>query len=242
MAEEKKKYNNYHLSVQMSNTFWSYKKPGDNGAYAMMYVIYYNNMLSLHFKRGITSENVLDLSCYIQDGKAFDLSRLLEGMMARRRDAYAEGKNYDADEVIKMPCTSVRDGKEVSVGLLVIDTEMYDGIPRVRVSYTDHEKNDTIEIVFNSRVPSGAIEAKCKANSIDYADIQAFNFVNILKEVQNPLVPIMYRIQDAAVNSITKYISACLSGRNGGNRGDTASYNNNVGPAESYSGDSYEPF
>jgi hypothetical protein len=242
MAEEKKKYNNYHLSVQMSNTFWSYKKPGDNGAYAMMYVTYYNNMLSLHFKRGITSENVLDLSCYIQDGKAFDLSRLLEGMMARRRDAYAEGKNYDADEVIKMPCTSVRDGKEVSVGLLVIDTEMYDGIPRVRVSYTDHEKNDTIEIVFNSRVPSGAIEAKCKANSIDYADIQAFNFVNILKEVQNPLVPIMYRIQDAAVNSITKYISACLSGRNGGNRGDTASYNNNVGPTESYSGDSYEPF
>ena len=97
MAEEKKKYNNYHLSVQMSNTFWSYKKPGDNGAYAMMYVTYYNNMLSLHFKRGITSENVLDLSCYIQDGKAFDLSRLLEGMMARRRDAYAEGKNYDAD-------------------------------------------------------------------------------------------------------------------------------------------------
>lgn len=243
MAEEKKKYNNYHLTVQMSNTFWSYKKPGDNGAYAMMYVSYYNNMLSLHFKRGITSENVLDLSCYIHDGKAFDLSRLLEGMMARRRDAYAEGKNYDADEVIKMPCTSIRDGKETSVGLLVIDTEMYDGIPRVRISYTDYEKNDTIEVVFNSRVPSGAIEAKCKANNIDYADIQAYNFVNVLKELQNPLVPIMYRIQDAAVNSITKYISACFANRNGNaTKGEPSSYNNNIGSTDSYSADSYEPF
>ena len=29
MAEEKKKYNDYHLNVQMSRTFFSYKKPGD---------------------------------------------------------------------------------------------------------------------------------------------------------------------------------------------------------------------
>jgi hypothetical protein len=242
MAEEKKKYNAYHLNVQLSQTFFSYKKPGDQGAYAMMYVSYYNNMLTLHFKRGITSENVLDLNCYLPDAKAFDLSRLLEGMMARRRDAYAEGKNYDADEVIKVPTTSYRDGKEVATGLLVIDTEMYDGIPRVRVSYTDYEKNDTIEVVFNSRVPSGPIEAKCKANSIDYADIHAFNFINVLKEVQNPMVPIMYRMQDAAVASLSKFISACISGRSGGNKGDTASYSPNVGNESSYSGESYEPF
>ena len=240
MAEEKKKYNNYHLTVQLSNTYWSYKKPGDNGAYAMMYVSYYNNMLSLHFKRGITSENVLDLNCYLSDGKAFDLSRLFEGMMARRRDAYAEGKNYDADEVIKIPCTSIRDGKEVSVGLLVIDTEMYDGIPRVRFSYTDHEKNDTIEVVFNARVPSGPIEAKCKANNIDYADIHAFHLANILKEVQNPVVPIMYRIQDAAVSSLSKFISACLNGNRNNIRNNDSqpSYNS----SDSYGGDSYEPF
>lgn len=244
MAEEKKKYNAYHLSVQMSKTYFSYKKPGDDKAYAMMYVSYYNGLLTLHFKRGITSENVLDLNCYLPDAKAFDLSRLLEGMMARRRDAFAEGKNYDADEVIKVPTTSMRDGgKEVSTGLLTIDTEMFDGIPRVRVSYTDYEKNDTIEVVFNSRVPSGQIEAKCKLNKIDYADIQAFDFINILKELQNPMVPIMYRIQDAAVNSITKYISACFSGnRNRG--GDSASYsqNNSGGSGDSYNSESFDPF
>ena len=39
----------------------------------------------------------------------------------------------------------------------------------------------------------------------------------------------VYRIQDAAVNSITRYISSCFSGRQGGNKGDTASYNQNAG-------------
>lgn len=229
MAEEKKRYNAYHISAQMSSTYFSYKKPGDNGAYAMMYVNYYNGMTTLHFKRGITSENVLDLNCYLPAGKAFDFSRLLEGMMARRRDAYASGQNYNPDEVIKIPTTSMRDGTEVSTGLLVVDTEMYDGIPRVKISYTDYEKNDTIEVVFNSRVPNGKIEATCKVNNIDYADIQAFEFVNVIKELQDPLIPMVYRIQDAAVNSITRYISSCFSGRQGGNKGDTASYNQNAG-------------
>lgn len=106
---------------------------------------------------------------------------------------------------------------------------MYDGIPRVKISYTDYEKNDTIEVVFNSRVPNGKIEATCKVNNIDYADIQAFEFVNVIKELQDPLIPMVYRIQDAAVNSITRYISSCFSGRQGGNKGDTASYNQNAG-------------
>ena len=222
MAEEKKKYNDYHLNVQMSRTFFSYKKPGDGGAYALMYVTYYNGMISLHFKRGITSENVLDLNCYLNDGKAYDLSRLLEGIMGRR-----------------VPTTSFRDGKEVATGVLVIDTEMYDGIPRIRVSYTDSEKNETIEIVFNSRVPSGPIEAKCKANMIDYADIQAFEFVNVLKELQNPMVPIMYRIQDAAVGSLSRFIKSCLGGGNRNNSNPT--YNQNVGP-QTQSWETDEPF
>lgn len=240
MAEEKKKYNDYHLNVQMSRTFFSYKKPGDGGAYALMYVTYYNGMISLHFRRGITSENVLDLNCYLNDGKAYDLSRLLEGIMGRRRVAYENGQMYDADDVIRVPTTSFRDGKEVATGVLVIDTEMYDGIPRIRVSYTDSEKNETIEIVFNSRVPSGPIEAKCKANMIDYADIQAYEFVNVLKELQNPMVPIMYRIQDAAVSSLSRFIKSCL-GNGYRNNNQTATYNQNVGP-QTQTWDSDEPF
>lgn len=212
MADENRNNQQYHLYAQLSKTFFSYKKPSDTG-YAMMYIQYHNGMLTLKFRRAITSENKLELSCYLPDGKAYDLAHLLEGIMARRRDAYANGVNYDADEVIKVPCSAFREGKDVNTGLLVIDTEMYDGIPRIRVSYTDFEKNDTVEIVFNSRVPNGAIEAKAKANNIDYADIAAFEFINILKEVQNPLVPIMYRIQDSAVSAITKYISSCFGNR-----------------------------
>ena len=117
---------------------------------------------------------------------------------------------------------------------------MYDGIPRIRVSYTDFDKNDTVEIVFNSRVPNGAIEAKAKANNIDYADIAAFEFVNILKEVQNPLVPIMYRIQDSAVNAITRYISACFGNRGGTNGGFRT---NNGTPMQPQAvPDDYDPF
>lgn len=240
MAEEKKKYNQYHLGVQMSPTYFSYKKPGDNGAYAFMYVNYYNGMTTLHFKRGITSENVLDLNCYLNGGKAFELSRLLEGMMARRRDAYIAGQPYDADEVIKIPCTSLRSGTEVSVGLLVVDTEMYDGIPRIRFSYTDNEKQDTIEIVLNARVPNGQIEAKFKQNMIDYADIQAFELVNTLKELQDPIIPMVYRIQDAAVNSITKYISACFGNRGG--RNDSVVTNAGGGYPTAQATEDYEPF
>jgi hypothetical protein len=228
MAEEKKKYNDYHLNVQMSRTFFSYKKPGDGGAYALMYVTYYNGMISLHFKRGITSENVLDLNCYLNDGKAYDLSRLLEGIMGRRREAYAAGKNYQSDEVYKIPTSSFREGQEVATGYLMIDTEMYDGIPRLRLSYHDIEKNDTIEVVFNSRVPSGEIEASTGLDfKIDYADIEAYEFVTTFKELQDPLIPMIYKIQDSAVSAITKYFSACFKNFGSGNRpSNGGGYNN----------------
>lgn len=237
MADEKTNNQPYHLYAQLSKTFFSYKKPSDTG-YAMMYIQYHNNMLTLKFRRAITSENKLELNCYLPDGKAYDLACLLEGIMARRRDAYMNGVNYDADEIIKVPCSAYRDGKDVNTGLLVIDTEMYDGIPRIRVSYTDFEKNnETVEIVFNSRVPNGAIEAKAKANKIDYADIAAFEFINILKEVQNPLVPIMYRIQDSAVNTITRYISACF-----GNRNNSGGFRTNAPQQTNSIPDDFDPF
>ena len=230
----------YHLYAQLSKTYFSYKKPGDDKAYAYMYVQYHNNMLTLHFRKSITSENVVDMNCYLPDAKVFELSNLFEGMMARRRIAYENGQNYDSEEVIKCPIVSYRDGKDVAVGLLVIDTEMYDGIPRVRISYTDTEKNDTIEVVFNSRIPSGDIEAKAKACKIDFADIAAFELSTVLKELQNPLVPIMYRFTDAAVNSITRYISACL-----GNRNNASGVNSNYATSQQVSSnppDDYDPF
>ncbi len=236
MAEENtQKKAPYHMYAQLSKTYFSYKKPGDDKAYAFMYLQYHNNMLTLRFRKSITSENTVDLSCYLPDAKVFEVSNLFEGMMARRRVAFENGQNYDSDEVIRCPITRFNEGKDVAVGLLVIDTEMYDGIPRVRISYTDNEKNETVEVVFNSRIPSGAVEAKAKAANIDYADIAAFELVNILKELQNPMVPIMYRFADAAVSSITKYISACFGNRNSNNS------NNNFAQPQSMP-DDYEPF
>jgi hypothetical protein len=158
-------------------------------------------------------------------------------MMARRRVAFENGQNYDSDEVIRCPITRFNEGKDVAVGLLVIDTEMYDGIPRVRISYTDSEKNETVEIVFNSRIPSGAVEAKAKAANIDYADIAAFELVNVMKELQNPMVPIMYRFTDAAVSAVTKYISACFGNRNSNN-----SNNNFASQSQGNVPDEYDPF
>ncbi len=238
MAEENtQKKSAYHLYAPLSRTYFSYKKPGDDKAYVFMYLQYHNNMLTFRFRKSVTSENTIDLSCYLPDSKVFEISNLFEGMMARRRVAFENGQNYDSDEVIKCPITRFNEGKDVAVGLLVIDTEMYDGIPRVRISYTDNEKNDTVEIVFNSRIPSGAIEAKAKAANIDYADIAAFELVNTLKELQNPLVPIMYRFTDAAVSSLTKYISACFGNRNSNN-----SNSNFASQSQGNMPDDYEPF
>ena len=92
----------YHMYAQLSKTYFSYKKPGDDKAYAFMYVQYHNNMLTLHFRKSITSENTVDLNCYLPDAKAYDLANLFEGMMARRRVAYENGQNYDSDEVKEM--------------------------------------------------------------------------------------------------------------------------------------------
>jgi len=235
-SNETKRNGVYHLNVQMSDTMFSYKKPADGKAYAFVNINYFDGKVTLHFKRGITSENVLDLNCYLQSAKAFDVARILEGIMGRRREAYAAGKNYQSDEVYKIPTTSFRDGKEIPTGTLIIDTEMYDGIPRLRLTYNDIEKNDSIEVVFNSRVPSGEIETSTNLDyKIDYADIAAYEFVTTFKEVVSSTVSIAYRIADAAVNSISKYISSCF--RNGNNGGHSAP--SGYGGSSNYGGSSY---
>jgi len=253
MAENDKQQNSngskstsyYHLSAQVSDTFFSYKKPSDGKAYAMMYIKMYDDRISFHFKRGVTSDNVLDLDCYMHEAKAYDISQWLEGFMARRRDAYMQSKPYDADEMIKVPMTSFRNGTEVPVGTLVIDTEMIEGIPRLRITYTDNEKNDSIEVVFNKRVPNGTIEmSKPNAFKIDYADVGAFNFVTTFKELQNPLVPIMYKFQDAALSTIIKFVSRCFNKNehrcSGGNDRNKWSYSSNNGrPNNSNRGGGY---
>ena len=68
-------------------------------------------------------------------------------------------------------------------------------------------------------------------------------FVNVLKELQNPMIPIIYRMQDAAVNSITKYISACFGNKNRNESSSGNSYSGNSGSSDGgYNADSYEPF
>ena len=87
---------------------------------------------------------------------------------------------------------------------------------------------------------SGGCDWNCAVTDmIDYADIQAFEFVNVLKELQNPMVPIMYRIQDAAVGSLSRFIKSCLGGGNRNNSNPT--YNQNVGP-QTQSWETDEPF
>lgn len=235
-SNENKSNQVYHLYAQMSKTFFSYKKPADGKAYAFVNIMYHDGKLTLRFKRGITSENVLDLTCYLSPAKAYDTSRLLEGIMGRRREAYAAGKNYQSDEVYKIPTSSYRDGQEVPTGYLMIDTEMYDGIPRLRLSYHDLEKNDSIEVVFNSRVPSGEIEASTSLDfKIDYADIEAYEFVTTFKELQDPLIPMIYRMQDSAVNTITKYISTCFKNfHSAGNRSGGYNNSSNYGGEEEF--------
>lgn len=245
---ERSSNNFYHLSAQVSETFFSYKKPSDGKAYAFMYVNMYDSFLKLHFKKGITSENVVDLDCHLGSAKAYDLANWLEGFMARRRDAYMNGKPYDSDEIIKIPTTKLDAGVETPVGLLTVDTEMFDGIPRLRITYTDNEKNESVEVVFNSRVPNGSIETNRASDiKIDYADISAFKFVTTFKELQDPLVPIMYRFQDAALTTLTKFISRCFTknqrrdAATASNRGDWSYSGARGNPGGGYNHSSQRP-
>lgn len=235
MAENENTNNNrranYDIYANVSRPFFSYKKPGDGNAYCMMVPQIHSHIITLKFTKCITSENRVDLTCYLSPSKLEDFVNILEGMMARRRDAFASKNYYTTDEAYKIPVTRYSEGKEVSVGSVTIDTEMIDGISRLRITYYDAEKNDSVEIVFNERLPNEMASGTSKIESIDYSDIQAFAFVSLMKDLISPNTSIIYGIVNSAVSSITKYISACFSNSRNGNSGRTGGYSNNSRPS-----------
>lgn len=225
--ENNNKRVNYDLYANVSRPFFSYKKPGDGNAYCMMVPQIHSHIITLKFTKCITSENRVDLTCYLSPSKLEDFVNILEGMMARRRDAFASKNYYTTDEAYKIPVTRFTDGKEVSVGSVTIDTELIDGISRLRITYFDKEKNDSVEIVFNERLPGEAASGTMAIESIDYSDIQAFAFVSLMKDLVSPNTSIIYGIVNSAVSSLTRYISACFANSRNGNSGRTGNYSNN---------------
>lgn len=208
---------NYDIYSPVSRPFFSYKKPGDGNAYCMLVPQIHSNLITLRFTKSVTSENRLDLTCYLSQAKLHDFVNILEGIMARRRDAYASHNYYATDEAFKIPVTRYNNGKEEAVGSLTIDTELVDAIARLRITYFDNDKNDSVEIVFNERVPDQSSSGTTKFDTIDYGDIQAFAFVALMKELITANTSILYGIVNSAVGSIIRYVSACFSNHNNGN-------------------------
>lgn len=243
MAENQNNENrrvNYDIYAPVSRPFFSYKKPGDGNAYCMLVPQIHSNLITLRFTKSITSENRLDLTCYLSQAKLHDFVNILEGIMARRRDAFASHNYYATDEAFKIPVTRYSNGKEESVGALTIDTELIDGISRLRITYFENEKNDSVEIVFNERLPDNSSTGTTNLDTIDYSDIQAFAFVSLMKELISANTSILYGVVNSAVGAITRYISACFSNsRNGG-----SSHNNyrNNNSSSSSSSDNYSDY
>lgn len=227
---------NYDLYANVSRPFFSYKKPGDGNAYAMVVPQIHSHIITLKFTKSITSENRIDLMCYLTPAKLHDFVNILEGIMARRRDAFASHNYYSTDEAFKIPVTTFVNGKEESVGMLTIDTELIDGISRLRITYFQNDKNESVEIVFNERTSNEDITGTLAYDKIDFGDIGAFNFVLMMKELIGPQSSIMYGMINSAVSSITKYISACFSNRNNGG-GFSRSSGNNYHKPSSNNGD-----
>lgn len=218
---------NYDIYAPISRPFFSYKKPGDGNAYAMVVPQIHSHIVTLRFTKSITSENRIDLNCYLSPAKLQDFVNILEGIMARRRDTFAKQEYYSSNEAYKIPVTRFINGKEESIGSLTIDTELIDGISRLRITYFENEKNDSVEIVFNERVPGEAPSGTENYTKIDYGDIQAFAFVTLMKEVISANTSITYGIVNSAVSAITRYISACFSNRNNGGVSSNNNYRNN---------------
>lgn len=229
----------YHLYSQVSRTYFSYKRPGGDSSYAFVYIQIHNGNVTFRFSKAVTSENKVDYNCYLPAFRISDMANILEGIMARRRDAFEKNESYASDEIFKIPVSSYTGGNEVVIGSLVIDTEMIDGVPRLRLTYNDDTKKDSVSIVFNDRMPVSEITATSKLNQIDYLDLGAFDFAVTLKTLQEPLAPFVYRVVDSAVSSITKYISSVMSsGRN--NNSGFRQYKNYGGSKQSNSDDSVE--
>ena len=243
MAENEQKRTNYDIYASVSKPFFSYKKPGEGNSYCMMYPQVHSHTITLKFTKAITSENRLDLTCYLTPAKLQDFVNILEGIMARRREAFANREYYSSDEAFKIPVTSFIGGKEETVGALTIDTELIDGISRLRITYYQNDKNDSVEIVFNERLTSEETSGTSEFNKIDYSDIQAFAFVTLMKDLITPQTSIMYGMINSAVGSITRYISACFTNSRGGNGGFKSANNNGYKPSnQSSSNDNYSDY
>lgn len=243
MAENEQKRTNYDIYASVSKPFFSYKKPGEGNSYCMMYPQVHSHTITLKFTKAITSENRLDLTCYLTPAKLQDFVNILEGIMARRREAFANREYYSSDEAFKIPVTSFIGGKEETVGALTIDTELIDGISRLRITYYQNDKNDSVEIVFNERLTSEETSGTSDFNKIDYSDIQAFAFVTLMKDLITPQTSIMYGMINSAVGSITRYISACFTNSRGGNSGFKSSNNNGYKPSnQNNSNDNYSDY
>lgn len=218
MAEQNgTKQGTYHLYAQVSKPYFSYKKPGDGNAYSMMIPQINNGNLTLKFTKSITTENRLDITCYLPYSRTMDIANILEGIMARRRDAFAKNQQYSTSEAYKIPISSFVSGKEELVGSLTIDTIMIDGTPRLRISYHQNDKNDSVEIVFCERPSSGEISASSTLEKIDYYDIGAYGFTTLIRAIQEPIPMIFYHMLDSLSNSLTKYISTVVGGRRNSN-------------------------
>ena len=243
MAENEQKRTNYDIYASVSKPFFSYKKPGEGNSYCMMYPQVHSHTITLKFTKAITSENRLALTCYLTPAKLQDFVNILEGIMARRREAFANREYYSSDEAFKIPVTSFIGGKEETVGALTIDTELIDGISRLRITYYQNDKNDSVEIVFNERLTSEETSGTSDFNKIDYSDIQAFAFVTLMKDLITPQTSIMYGMINSAVGSITRYISACFTNSRGGNSGFKSSNNNGYKPSnQNNSNDNYSDY
>lgn len=233
----------YHLYAQASRTYFSYKKPGNESSYAFMYIQMHNGNITFRFSKAITQDNKVDLTCYLPAFRVNDMSNIIEGIMGRRRNAFERGDSYASDEVFKIPVCSYISGKETQIGSLTIDTEMVDGTPRLRLTYLETEKKDSVSIVFNDRIPASEITATSKLDKIDYYDLGAYDFAVTLKSLQDPLTPFIYRVADSAVNSITKYISSVLFKKpNKGFGNNSYSNNNNSSKSNDNVPEDYDTF
>lgn len=246
MAEEKQNRGGYHLYANTSRPFFSFKKPAEGqSAHNRLEVQVHNGNIQMKFTRFITNENQTQLICWMPDYRVHDLCYILGGIIARRRVAYEKGENYSTDEVWTFPVVSFQNGQERETGFLRVDTELIDGVPRIRLTYRDDDANDSIEIVFCDRKPTTEVKGG-NLEQIDYVDARLFKFYDLLDNIVNdPQTMIMYHMADSLMGAITKYIGACFRGSSNNNQNNGNGYrNNNNRPAPQSQDvpDDYDPY
>lgn len=240
MAEyQKRSPGSYHLYAPASKPFFSYKKPSDGNSYSMMIPQIHNGNITLKFQRRITPENTLDLQCYLPMPRVRELRHVLAGIIGRRQLAYEKGELYDTNESWNFPVCSFFGGTETHIGDLKLDTELIDGIPRIRMIYRQNDVNDEIEIVFNDRSTSSEVKGTGELPKVDIIDGWLFHFFDVIDEIAtDPLYMMMYNMIDAAVSNIGKStfnIVSSLLGKGGSQKGG------NSRPTASVP-DEYDPF